>query len=218
MSHRARFSPLLSPLERRLFQKLSTPNKIQDHLDTLPVNFELTGETYFSPRRTIAAGTAHCFEGALFAAAVLAWHGQEPLLLDLKTAAPDTDHVVALFRRGKYWGAISKTNHPVLRWRDPVYASVRELAMSYFHDYFLSPSGVKTLRSFSKPFNVSRYKSERWLTAKDDLHWLVEALDSSAHVTILDAGARRALRKASALEVEASDLTEWSETGVRRVL
>lgn len=194
-----------------MFQKLSTPGKVQDYLDSLPINFELKGETYFSPRRTIREGTAHCFEGALFAAAALAWHGQEPLLLDLKTAAPDTDHVVALFKRGRYWGAISKTNHPVLRWRDPVYASVRELAMSYFHDYFLSPSGEKTLRSFSKPFSLARYKSERWLTAEDDLFWLVEALDDSPHVEIVGGAALRSLRKASKIEVQASDLQEWPE-------
>ncbi|MBM3272444.1 hypothetical protein FJY94_04180 [Candidatus Kaiserbacteria bacterium] len=204
-------SPLLSPLERRLFQKLSTPGRIQDYLDSLPINFELSGETYFSPRRTVREGTAHCFEGALFAAAVLAWHGQEPLLLDLKTAAPDTDHVVALFRRGRFWGAISKTNHPVLRWRDPIYASVRELAMSYFHEYFLSPSGVKTLRSFSKPFSLARYQPERWLTAEEDLDWLVEALDQSPHTQIVEGVALRSLRKASKIEVQASDLTEWRE-------
>lgn len=209
MTFRARSSLLLSPTERQLFQKLSTPGKIQDYLDALPINFELAGETYFSPRRTIREGTAHCFEGALFAAAALAWHGQKPLLLDLKTAEDDTDHVVALFRQNDHWGAISKTNHPVLRWRDPVYASVREVAMSFFHDYFLSPSGVKTLRSFSKPFDLSRYKPERWMTAEEDLFWLVEALDESPHVKIVGGSGLRALRKASKIEIEASDLQEW---------
>lgn len=211
MSVRLHYAALLSPAERRLFQKLSTPDKIQDYLDALPINFEQHGETYFSPRRTIREATAHCFEGALLAAAALAWHGQRPLLLDLKTSDADTDHVVALFRRGCYWGAISKTNHPVLRWRDPVYASVRELAMSYFHEYFLSPSGAKTLRAFSRPFDLSRYKPEAWLVAEDDLHWLVEALDDAPHVPTADASTLRALRKASRLEVTASDLTQWRE-------
>lgn len=209
MTTHVRYAALLSPSERRLLARLSTPGKIQDYLDGLPINFEQNGETYFSPRRTIREGTAHCFEGALLAAAVLAWHGQKPLLLDLKTAESDTDHVVALFKRGAYWGAISKTNHPVLRWRDPVYASVRELAMSYFHEYFLSPSGAKTLRSFSRPFDLSRYKPERWLIAEDDLHWLVEALDDAPHVPTTDTRALRALRKASRLEITASDLAEW---------
>lgn len=210
---RAQYAALLSPSERRLFQKLSTPDKIQDYLDGLPINFEQHGETYFSPRRTIREGAAHCFEGALVAAAALAWHGQRPLLLDLQTTAADTDHVVALFKRGQYWGAISKTNHPVLRWRDPVYASVRELAMSYFHEYFLSPSGMKTLKAFSRPFDLLRYKPERWLIAEDDLHWLVERLDESPHVTVVGAGAvpSRVLRAASKLEIAASDLIEWRE-------
>src|SRR3990167_915161 len=109
-----RVRSLLTSAERRLFQKLNTPQKIQDYLDALPVNFERKGETYMSPRRVVRATTAHCFEGALFAAAVLAYHGQKPLLLDFRTIPSDEDHVVALFKQYSYWGAISKTNHAIL--------------------------------------------------------------------------------------------------------
>src|ERR1700733_9427348 len=130
----------------KTLKKLSTPAKIQDFLNSLPFNFEKKGETCRSPKASIEADTAHCFEGALIAAAALSLRGQKPLLLDLKASGKDMDHVVALFKRDGKWGAISKTNHAVLRYREPVYASVRELAMSYFHEYFL-PSGVKTLRS-----------------------------------------------------------------------
>lgn len=209
MSYRTKFSPLLSPEERKFFQRLSTPSKIQDYLDTLPINFELKGETYFSPRRTIREATAHCFEGAVLAAAALAWHGQEPLLVDLKTAEPDIDHVVTLFKSGTYWGAISKTNHPMLRWRDPVYKSIRELAMSYFHEYFFSPGGKKTLRSYSRPFSLARFDPRQWLTAEEDLLWLVETLDEAPHLPTVENSRIRTLRKVSAIEIKASDLEEW---------
>ncbi len=209
MSYRAHFAPLLSAAERTLFRKLSSPHKIQDYLDSLPINFETSGETYFSPRRVIREGVAHCFEGALMAAAALAWHDSEPLIMDLKTAKSDTDHVVTLFRHGRHWGAMSKTNHSVLRWRDPVYASPREIAMSYFHEYFLSPSGKKTLRSYSAPFSLAHVKTERWLTAEEDLHWLALALDRARHFPTVPEGTMRLLRHASKIEIEASDMIEW---------
>src|SRR3989344_3456038 len=126
---------LLSPAEKKIFRKLITPQKIQDYLDTLPVNFEQKGETYMSPRRAIRARAAHCFEGALLAAAALAYHGKPPLLMDFRPTPTDGDHVVAVFCERGRWGAISKTNHAILRYRDAVYESPRELAMSFFHAY-----------------------------------------------------------------------------------
>jgi hypothetical protein len=119
-SYISRLKSLLAPREQAIFRKLSSGQKIQDYLDALPINFEHRGETYMSPRRVIRTKTAHCFEGALLAAAALAVHGQPPLLMDFRTAPTDEDHVVALFRSGGLWGAISKTNHAILRYRDPV--------------------------------------------------------------------------------------------------
>lgn len=199
---------LLTPPEKRLFQKLSTPQKIQDYLDTLPINFEMSGETYMSPRRALRAKTVHCFEGALITAAALAYHGQPPLLMDLRTTHPYEDHVVALFRFRGLWGAISKTNHMILRYRDPIYASVRELAMSYFHEYIES-DGKKSLREYSAPFDLSRYAPEKWVTAAEDLHWLVDALDASRHFPIAPKKIMRQLRKAAPIEVKAGNLVEW---------
>ena len=199
---------LLSPAERKIFAKLNSPQKIQDYLDTFPINFELEVETYMSPRRAIAVKTAHCFEGALIAAAAFAYHGQKPLLLDLRTKPSDDDHAVALFKQNGRWGAISKTNHPVLRYRDPVYASVRELAMSYFHEYFLD-SGNKTLIAFSAAFDLSQYKPERWVTATEELDWLVQASDRVRHFPIAPPAAMKKLRKASKFEVKASAVREW---------
>lgn len=208
MSYRDKLRAALSPLEHAVFAKLNSPKKIQDYLDTLPINFETSGETYMSPRRVIRNQTAHCFEGALLAAAALAYHGQKPLLLDLVTIDRDEDHVVALFFEGRRWGAISKTNHPILRYRDPVYKNVRELAMSYFHEYIMD-DGTKSLRRFSRPFDLSRYPPSKWVTAEKDLDWLVATLDNSPHFDVAPKNAIRKLRKASKLEVKAINITEW---------
>ncbi len=214
MKKRSRIGGLVSPAESRLFTKLNSPTKIQDYLNALPFNHELHGETYMSPRRTIAAGTAHCFEGALFAAAALMYHDHKPLLLDLQTTSDDQDHVVALFKEGKYWGAISKTNHAVLRFRDPIYASVRELALSYFHEYFLS-NGKKTMRAYSEPFDLSKMPLEEWLTAGDELIDLVNTLDDSPHHQILSEAAVKRLRKADIIEIKTFDTVEWKRSGKR---
>jgi hypothetical protein len=197
----------LIPSERRLFGRLRTPRAIQDYLDTLPVNFELTGETYMSPRRAIQAKKAHCLEGALIAAAALAFHGKKPFLMDFQTAWADEDHVVTLFQEKGRWGALSKTNHSILRYRDPIYMSVRELAMSYFHEYFMH-DGRKSLRRCSEPYDLSKYPPERWVTASEELFWLVEALDASPHFPLV--GKKNLpLRKVSKIEIATLKLTEW---------
>ncbi len=203
-----RIKALLTPLERRIFQRLSTPLKIQDYLDTLSINFEMMGETYMSPRRTIAAKTAHCFEGALLAAVALAYHGEKPLLMDFRTVPADEDHVVALFRVGGLWGALSKTNHAILRYRDPVYRSPRELAMSYFNEY-LEWDGKKSLREYSAPFDLSRYAPEKWVTAGDELQWLVDELDASRHFPTAPKKNMRQLRRAAPVELRAMKVVEW---------
>ena len=208
MSYRNRIKRLLTPPERRMFQTLATPQKIQNYLDALPINFEAEGETYMAPRRVLRAKTAHCFEGALLAAAALAYHGQKPLLLDFRTIPDDEDHVAALFRQNGYWGAISKTNHAILRYREPVYRSPRELAMSFFHEYLMW-DGRKSLRAYSRPFDLSRFKPEKWVTAEKDLFWLVEALDASRHFPIVPKKNLRLLRKAYPIELQAMKLTEW---------
>jgi hypothetical protein len=203
---------LLSPKESAVFKKLNTPNKVQDYLDTLPQNFsKSSGETCRSPRRILRDKKAYCLEGAIIAAAALAYHGRQPLLLDLQTTDEDEDHVLALFKENNLWGAISKTNNPVLRWRDPVYKSVRELAMSYFHEYFLYKSGKKTLRAYSKPFDLSRYKPQQWVTAEESLDWLAEEMDASPHLPTVPKKYIKKLRRASVLERKVLDLEEWEK-------
>ena len=197
----------LSRAELRVFRKLSTPIKIQDFLDSFPINWETSGETYLSPRRVLREGKMHCLEGALVAATALWLAGQKPLLLDLK-AEGDDDHVVALYRKHGRWGAISKTNHATLRWRDPIFQTARELAVSYFHEYFVNNTGRKTLRSFSQPFHLARYGTT-WITAEEDLFYLAEAIDDSPHLTIFPKKNIPWLRRADRMEKKAGRLLEW---------
>src|SRR5262249_58183031 len=197
-----RIRSLLSPAETKVFRRLDSPRRIQDFVDSLAINMELDGGTYMSPRRVLASRQAHCVEGALLAAAVLAFHGERPLLLDFQAAYDDEDHVVALFRVNGHWGAISKTNHPGLRYRDPIHHSVRGLAASYFHEYYMW-DGRKSLRNYSRPFDLARYRPERWVTAGEDVDWLVHALDPSAHSPIVPRGHLHMLRPASAFEIHA---------------
>ena len=145
------------------------------------------------------------------AATALAYHGRPPLLLDLQTTNDDQDHVAVLFKENGLWGALSKTNNPVLRYRDPVYKSVRELAMSYFHEYFLYKSGVKTMRAYSKPFDLSKYPPEKWVTSEGNLAWLAEALDASPHLPVVSRSIIKKLRRATTLERQILDLEEWEK-------
>ena len=199
---------ILNARELRIFQRLSTPQKIQDYLDSLPINFEVPIETYMSPRRVLRAETAHCLEGALLAAAALAYHGQRPLLMDFRTLPDDEDHVVTLFKQNGRWGAISKTNHAILRYRDPVYRTVRELAMSYFHEYLMW-NGRKSLESYSAPFDMQKYAPEKWVTTEKDLFWVVDALDRAKHFPIVPKKNRRLLRPAAKVELRAMKIVEW---------
>lgn len=208
--------PILDCKEFAVFKKLKTPTKIQDFINGLGMNFEEKGDTYHSPLMVLRAGKAHCAEGAMLAAAIFWYHGEPPLLLDLKVAENkgDVDHVVALFKEGGRWGAVSKTNHAVLRYRDPVYTTVRELVMSYFNEYFMVKNGMKTLRSYSAPFNLLRH-GDAWLTAAEKLQEVIDALDGSRHFAVASAAAIRRLRPADSVEIAAGALTEWrKEAGV----
>lgn len=192
--------------EQRALRRLHTPVRIQDFLETLPYSFDDGNDMLRSPRRVLLERSAHCIEGALLAAAALWVNGARPLLLDIRATPDDLDHVVTLFRSGGRWGAISKTNHAVLRFREPLYRTVRELVMSYFHEYFLD-DGRKTMRDYSDPFDVGRRFGHAWLTAEADLWHIADALDGSRHRTVLSAVQQRALRRADPVEIAAGKLT-----------
>jgi len=194
--------------ERKIFRRLDTPAKVQDFLESIPINFEISGETCYSPRLVLREKKAHCMEGALFACAVFMMHGREPLLMHLRTLDHDEDHAVALFREGKYWGALSKTNHPVLRYRDAIYTTPRELAMSYFHEYF-DEHGEKTLRFYSRPFSLRKFGGG-WVTSEENLWRIDSAFSDSRHCQVLPKGvSRRNLRLADKIEREASNTVAY---------
>jgi hypothetical protein len=198
----------LSTSELATVRKLNTPIKIQDFLDSLRINFEKKGETVMSPRRVLREKKAHCLEGALLAAAALWFHGAPPLLLDLKAAPADDDHVVALYKINGLWGAISKTNHATVRFRDPIYRTIRELALSYFHEYFLNKNGQKVLYSYSKPFNLKRFGND-WITSEKELWHIARELDDSPHTRLYPQKNKKYIRKADAMERKAGRLLEW---------
>jgi len=170
-------------------RRLSTPEKIQDYLADLPYNKEPQGDTCRSPHLVIRLNTAHCFEGALFAAAALRVNGRPPLILDL-AAVRDDDHVIAVYRSNGCWGAIAKSNYAGLQFRTPVYRNLRELVMSYFEHYY-NLNGEKTLRAYSRPVNLTRFDSINWMTAEEDLWAIPEYLCEIPHVSILNSTPRR---------------------------
>ncbi len=196
----------LTRAEFAVLRRLSTPEKIQGFLNALPANFENGGETCMSVREVLRRRRAHCIEGAMLAACALWVHGEPPLLLDLR-AVRDYDHVVALFRRGGCWGAISKTNPPVLRWRDPVYRSLRELAISYLHEY-ANKRGQKTLRSYAGPFDLRRFEPKLWVTNGRNCWDIGETLDEMRHIPLVTRKQSRTLRLRDAMERKAGALLE----------
>jgi hypothetical protein len=210
IAYRNSLRALLTPAEQRTFKRLDSPQKIQTFLDKLPANFSLDGDTAMSPRRLLKARMAQCAEGAVFAAAALIYHGRPAWLMDIQALPSDQDHIVTLFMERGLWGAISKTNHAILRWRDPIYRSVRELAMSYAHEYCL-PGGKKSMLTYSKPFSLMRYRPQRWVTAEDDFDFLLVDLDTSPHLPVAPQHALKRRRRASKVEMRAQDVLEWPD-------
>ena len=193
-------------------RKLNTPKKVQDFLNNLPFNFEKQGETLKSPIFTLRARRAHCIEGALLGAYILSLHGFRPYILHLKATKEDQDHVIAPFKLGGpkgLWGALSKTNHAVLRYREPVYKNIRELAMSYFHEYFLN-NGQKTLRKYSMPFDIKKLKSG-WEISEKDLWYIDKELDKIKHYDIVPKNMLKKLRKADKIEIQAGKIIEYKK-------
>lgn len=194
--------------ELSILKKLDTPKKIQDFLDTLKINFEPNGDTCRSPRVILRTRSAHCIEGAMLAATALRIHGHRALVLDLTSSYWDQDHVIAIFKKDSYWGAISKSNHATLRYREPVYKTIRELVMSYFNEY-IDNKGKKTLRSYSNPVDLSRFDKFGWTTSQEDVWYVAEHLLNISHNQILTKSQTAGLRKADPIEIKAGELVEY---------
>ena len=196
----------LTPVDAAMLAKLSTAEKIQDFISALDINREEDGDTCLSVSETLRQGHAHCIEGAFLAAAALWMAGSPPLLMDMQ-AKDDDDHVIALFRRHGCWGAISKSNHVWLRWRDPVYRTLRELAMSYFHEY--TNESRKTLHSYSASFDLRRFSPEQWVTNKEPCWEVATALDNGRHYRLLTRAQSESIKPRDKLELKADRLLEY---------
>ena len=184
--------------ERAFLKKLKTPEKIQSRLNDFAYN---TDEICRSPRMVMKTGKAHCMDGALFAAAALRFHGFGCRLLDM-VAVRDDDHVIALYRKHNCWGAVAKSNFSGLRFREPVYRTLRELVMSYFDNYF-NTAGEKTLREYSRPLDLRKFDSIDWMTTQDDLDLIGDSLNDLAHTRLLAPAMIRSLSKADKRMLEA---------------
>lgn len=193
--------------ERALMQKLNTPGKVQDFLNSLKFNFERNKkQTLKSPIMVLRKKNAHCTEGAILGAYILSLHDFKPYLMHLRTIKGDYDHVVAPFKMQGFWGALSKTNHAVLRYREPIYPNIRALALSYFHEYFLD-NGLKTLRQYSALLDLNIFEND-WVTTTEDIWGIDMELDKIKHFDIVPKFYIKKLRKADKIEIKAGKIVE----------
>ena len=176
----ANVDPGFTPSELRTLRALKTPAGIQRFLDDLPYNLDFTAR---SPERVLHHRLASCLEGGIFAAAALRVIGFPPLIFDLE-ADRDTDHVVAIFKVRGHWGAVAKSNFSGCRYREPVYRTLRELALSYFNIYF-NLRGERTLRRYSRPVNLARFDHLHWMTSEKPIWFIAEHLVDIPHIPLL---------------------------------
>jgi hypothetical protein len=179
-----------TPSELRRLRALKTPAGVQKFLDELSYNL---GYTARSPKKVLSDRTASCLEGGIFGAAALRVLGFPPLIFDLE-AEQDTDHVVAIFKARGHWGAVAKSNFTGCRYREPVYRSLRELAMSYFNIYF-NLRGERTLRRYSRPVNLARFDRLHWMTAEKPIWFIAEYLCEIPHVSLLTPAMKKNLTR-----------------------
>jgi hypothetical protein len=192
--------------EISFLKTMSDPDNIQGFLDSIEYNpvYECR-----SPRWVIKKKSAHCFEGALFAAAALEFNGFKPLIVDLK-AYNDDDHVIAVFKEDGFWGSVAKSNFTTLRFREPVYRTLRELVMSYF-DFYFNTDGDKSLRSYSLPLDLTIYNHRHWPTTDEDLEYIGDKLESMHHYPVVNSKMIKNLKKASDIMMKAGMLGSNAE-------
>jgi hypothetical protein len=179
-----------TPSELRTLRALKTPAGVQKFLDDLPYNLSFTA---WSPKKVLHDRTASCLEGGIFAAAALRVLGFPPLIFDLE-AEQDTDHVVAIFKVRGHWGAVAKSNFTGCRYREPVYRTLRELAMSYFNIYF-NLRGERTLRRYSRPVNLARFDDRNWTTTEKPIWFIAEYLCEIPHSSLLTPAMKKNLTR-----------------------
>jgi hypothetical protein len=181
MNFEHQLDQLLSKSEYQVLGCLKTPSKIQAFLDDLEYSTE---EIYRCPLRVLRERVAHCYDGALFAAAMLRRIGYPPLILEMLPNSRDDDHLLALFKKEMHWGAVGKSNFVGLRFREPVYRTVRELVMSYFEQFY-NLEREKTLRAYTVPLNLLSFDRHGWMIKDEPLYWIAEKLDRTRRVKVL---------------------------------
>jgi len=198
----------LSRGEFATLERLANPLKVQAFLNAIPINHEIGGETVLSVREVLRQRRAHCIEGAMLAACAQWVNGETPWVMHLDCDVSDFPHVIALFRRGGFWGAMSKTNGAPLRYRDPIYRTLRELALSYFHEYS-NRRGHKTLRSYSIAFDMRRIDIAEWVTATKNCWVAHDRITDQRHYPLITRRQERLLSKRDAFERRASKMVEY---------
>ena len=188
----------LSPANLRTLRALKTPAQIQRFIDAVPYQY---AHTAWSPQRVLRERKGHCLEGALLAAAALRVNGHPPLLMDLE-AVHDDDHVLALYRERGLWGSIAKSNFAGLRFRAPIYRTLRELALSYFESYY-NLRGERTLRTYSRPVNLARLDDRHWMTSEEDVWCVPEYLIEARHYALFPDKVARTLPRLDRRSYEA---------------
>ncbi len=205
----------LSPAQAGTLARLRTPEQVQDFVSSIPINFEPEGDTCLSVAEVLKQRRAHCIEGAFVAACALWMNGARPLLMDFQ-AMGDDDHVITVFQRDGHWGAISKSNHIWLRWRDPIYRSPRELAISYFHEYVRG--AAKTLHKYSRPFDLRRIDPKEWVTNPKPCWDVAEALDLSPHFPLITRAQARRLKRRDKIEIQAGQFVQYAAPDAKSAL
>lgn len=198
----------LTERELSILRPLDTPAKIQAFLNRIRINHEHDGETVLSVREVLRQRRAHCIEGAFVAACALWLHREPPLVMHMDCDLSDYPHVIALYRRGGHWGAISKTNGSRLRFRDPIYRTLRELALSYFHEY-ANRRGEKTLRSYTRAFDMRRIDPAQWITNPESCWEAHDRLEALHHYPLLTQAQTRQLARCDPFERRVGRLEQY---------
>ncbi len=211
MNSENHFDQHLTQSERRILGRLTTPGKIQIFLDELAYSTE---KTYRCPLRVLREWVAHCYDGALFAAAMLRRLGHPPLILEMLPNHRDDDHLLAPFKEDGHWGAVGKSNFVGLRFREPVYRTLRELIMSYFEQFY-NVEREKTLRGYTLPLNLQSFDRHGWMVRDEPLDWIAKKLDRMRRVRLLTP---KMIKKLSPLDLRAyrAGLAGADERGLYR--
>jgi hypothetical protein len=188
----------LDDRELRLFRRLKNPAGVQLFLNSLDYH---DADTCWSPRRVLRENTGHCLEGAMLAATAMRVLGYPPLILDLE-GEQDDDHVIAVYRHRRHWGAVAKSHFNGLRDRPPIFRTLRELALSYFEDYY-NGRGERTLRGYSRPVNLTRFDHLHWMTSEKPVWFIPERLVEIPHVRLISAAQARILKRLDHLAMRA---------------